>query len=158
MSPSRSVRLGFFVFVFLFASAAQAAGGASQSFDAKQKVLKKISFVKNSDLQFPEIVQGDGDTVLAPANGAQGTVSGQPNKSFTISFGASTITMNKVGVNNPNANQKITVKDFKTDQTNNVGTLDGNGNKAIKLGATSSPPATVEDGDYLGTFTVTVAY
>jgi hypothetical protein len=100
-----------------------------------------------------------GDALLytsAPVSGAGFEVTGS-NVAYKVTFGASTITINKTGGLPADV---MTVKEFKTNLgTTNVGTI-SSGSAYFAVGATLVVPATgtVATGSYTGQFSVTVTY
>ncbi|HET7101661.1 MAG TPA: DUF4402 domain-containing protein, partial [Terriglobia bacterium] len=92
-----------------------------------------------------------GGVVYADSTGqpAQFAVTGEPSHSFSITLGSPTITL--IG---PSGNMNFAL-------ASNLGALfnfSGTGTATLNLGGTLSVAANQSEGDYTGTFTVTVAY
>lgn len=92
-----------------------------------------------------------GGVLYAPSTGqvAQFSATGAPSHAFTITFGASSITLTGASGSMP----------FSL--TSNLGgssTFSAGGVATLNVGGTLSVGANQPEGDYIGTFTVTVAY
>jgi uncharacterized protein DUF4402 len=133
-------------------------------------VLRPLTIVKNSDLDFGElVVSGAGTAVIDPVSGALTTTglvthvgpaavaavfttTGSRNSNVHIRIPQSPITLTRVG-----GTQTMTVSAW---------TLDGNSNRRFPLttafsfavGATLTVAAGQADGSYVGAFDVTVQY
>jgi len=133
---------------------------SSTTADAVATVIASISITKTQNLNFGTAAPGDNaKAVLATdaTNAAAFTVSGQANKSYSITLPSTAITMTTSG-SAPIADRSIDVSNF-TSNPSGSGTLDGTGNQTLRVGATRDViRATQQAGDYSGTFTVTVAY
>jgi hypothetical protein len=155
----------------LYAAAAQAAPVAASKNDAgKATILKSLSIINKRGLDFGELVVGSaGTAVIDPLNGgvattgtvtpvgttahpATFTATGSKNSVVNIKLPTAAVTLNRVG-----GGGTMTVSNW---------TLDGKTNRKIPLnstfdfnvGATLNIGANQPDGDYVGSFTVTVQY
>jgi len=154
----------------LAASLAPSATAATGSASSQSVVLNPLSVVNTSDLDFGTIVAGPtaGTVTIAPATGARtvtgGTVAaggapgsatflatGVVNRLYLITLpGAPTTLANGTG-------GTMTVNNF----THDAGLLPriGNGGIAtVRVGARLNVNANQADGNYSGTFTVTIIY
>lgn len=155
----------------LLAAAASAAPVPASKNDAgKATILKSLSITKKADLEFGEIVVASaGTAVLDPVTGAvttTGTVTpvgttahpatftatGSKNSVVNIKVPTAAVTLNRVG-----GGGTMTVSNW---------TLDGKASRKFPLnsafdfnvGGTLNIGAGQPDGDYVGSFTVTVQY
>jgi hypothetical protein len=126
------------------------------------KVKQSIVLKKDRDLVFSDAVQGDAQPEVLGAtsqSAASFTVSGQPGRTYVVSFKSSSIFMT-TGKGDTTDSQ-IQVDNFTTDLSNGLGTLDSTtGKQTFGVGATRaaiSPTQIVAD-DYKGIFTVRVTY
>lgn len=130
---------------------------ASTSANSLITIIKQISILKVSDLQFAQKVQGGAAETVAPADAAAAefTVNGEANTPFTINLpgSISMITGDGVGVT-----KNITVDTF----AHNLGgspSLDADGEVTLKVGATHAAILSNQvPGSYSGSFTVEVVY
>lgn len=76
-------------------------------------------------------------------------VTGAPNSTFVVTFGDGSAT---------NGKSTITVDNFKTNLSGNVGTTDANGKAVFYVGGTAHIGLTNNSGAYVGSYTVTAAY
>jgi hypothetical protein len=155
----------------LLAAAAQAAPAPASKNDAgKATILRSLSIVDKTSLDFGELVVGSaGTAVIDPVSGAvttTGTITsvgttahpatftatGSKNSVVNIKLPTASITLNRVG-----GGGTMTVSNW---------TLDGKTNRKFPLnsafdfnvGATLNIGANQPDGDYVGSFSVTVQY
>jgi hypothetical protein len=159
----RSTRLAFCLLA-LSAPALFAADNATVT--ASARIYKPITLaLTNGGLSFGDIfTDPTGGTVTLDPAGVRSTsgpvlattgsayaaafaVTGKRNATYAITLPAS------ASLAGPGA--PMTVNGF---QTSAAGTLDGSGNQAFTLGATLAIGANQTDGDYSGTFSVSVAY
>jgi hypothetical protein len=159
--------LGALILTAFGASSLFAQSSATQSTTASARVLAKIQLAKLTDLNFGDLVAGAAaGTVVVDIAGARtstggvslaaGTVSqasftvtGEPNKSYTITVPAS-VTLNS-GANTMAVN--TFVLNPVTPATIPVG-----GTQALNIGATLNVGANQATGSYTNTFNVVVAY
>ena len=156
--------------LLLSAAATGAPVPATSNATGSASVLRPLTLLKNSDLDFGElIVGGAGTAVIDPLSGALTTTglishvgpaaqaavfttTGSRNSNVHIRIPQAPITITRVG-----GTQTMTVSAW---------TLDGNQNRKFPLtagfnfaiGATLTVAAGQADGTYLGTFDVTVQY
>jgi hypothetical protein len=154
----------------LFGSAVGAAVPATRDAAGRATVLKSLSVLKQTDLDFGEVVAaGAGTAVINPVSGAITTTgaivpvgtaahravftaTGSRNSVVIIRLPKNPITLKRVG-----GTETMTVSNW---------TLDGATNRRIPLGnafnfgvgGTLNVAAGQADGTYAGTFTVTVQY
>jgi len=155
----------------LLAAAAQAAPVPASKNDAgKATILRSLSIVDKTSLDFGELVVGSaGTAVIDPVSGAvttTGTITsvgttahpatftatGSKNSVVNIKLPTASITLNRVG-----GGGTMTVSNW---------TLDGKTNRKFPLnsafdfnvGATLNIGVNQPDGDYVGSFSVTVQY
>lgn len=152
------------------ASAASAAVAASQNANGHATLLSSLSVLKKSDLEFGElIVSGAGTAVIDPVSGsltttggvtqaaagahsATFTATGSKNSVVLIKLPKNPVTLTRVG-----GTETMTVANW---------TLDGSNLRRIPttdvfdfaVGATLNVGAAQADGDYVGSFAVTVQY
>lgn len=144
------------------------AQSASTSFNVGARIVTPISIVKNTDMNFGDVVPSAsaGTVVLTPAGvrsvtgganlgnpggtaAAAFTVSGQASSTYAITLpGTANITQ---GVNT------MSVSTF-TSSLGATGTLSAGGSQALTLGATLNVGATQAIGTYSGSFSVSVNY
>lgn len=134
-------------------------GGTSDSTSAKAKVnvKKSIKITKVSDMEFPQAYTGDAAASLDPSSGegAEFTVSGQKNQSYSISIPSSATMVTGDGVGD---DKQIAVSSFASNP-NASGDLGNSGSQSLRVGATRAAIRdTQEPGDYEVSFNVTVAY
>lgn len=127
-----------------------------------------LAVARNADLSFGKIVAGAsaGSVTIAPdgsrssgggtilgnattAGAAQFTVTGDPLTSYSITLPASTTLSSNTG--------SLTVDTFKS-SPEGVGTLDGQGQQTLSVGATVHVAGGQTTGSYSGSFTVLVSY
>ena len=157
--------------LLLVAAGADAAPVAATTNDAgKATILKSLSIVKKADLDFGELVVASaGTAVLDPVSGAVSTTgtitpvgttahpatftaTGSKNSVVNIRLPSAAVTLNRVG-----GGGTMTVSNWTVDgKTNRKFPLNSafDFNVAGTLNVGSAQP----DGDYVGTFTVTVQY
>ena len=154
----------------LGSAAAFGAVPATKNDAGKATILKSLSVVRKSDLEFGElVVAGSGTAVIDPVSGsltttgpvikvgttahpAVFTATGSKNSIVLIHLPTSAVTLTRVG-----GGGTMTVSNW---------TLDGNTSRRIPqnsafdfaVGATLNVAAGQADGDYSGTFSVTVQY
>jgi hypothetical protein len=132
------------------------AQAASTTANAVQIVFPAISITKDSDLDFGSAPQGDAAKVVAPVSSSAAgfTVSGDPNRAYTITIPASASMVTTGG----GAKKTIAVTSFVSSPSG-TGTIGANGTQTLKVGATRA--ALEKDqvaGRYSGAFTVSVVY
>lgn len=138
--------------------------GASATALATARVITAIGISKNSDLAFGEGNPGDGnktvtaDATATPQN-ASFTVSGEPNRTYSISLPSDGVTVLITGAGDT-PTTRIPINQFVSYPTAaSGGNLDSGGSQALIVGATRSALAADQaTGAYSGTFTVTVVY
>jgi hypothetical protein len=161
------VAIGFIALGLLTTATASAQSSATTSASASARVLAKITLAKVTDLNFGDLVAGAAlGTVVVDTAGARtstggvslavGTVSqasftvtGEPNKTYTIAAPASVVINS--GANN------MTVNTF-TSNLASPATFPAGGSQTLNLGATLNVGANQATGSYTNTFNVTVAY
>lgn len=154
--------------LWLAAGAASAQSSATQSTTVSARVLAKIQLTKNTDLNFGDLVAGasagtvvittagvrssTGGVALAVGTVSQAgfTVTGEPNKTYTITVPGS------VTLNGPGGNTML-VNAFVLNPTTPA-TLPVGGTMPLNIGATLNVAANQVTGSYTNTFNVTVAY
>jgi len=154
--------------MWLAAGAMYAQSSATASTTASARVLAKIQLTKNTDLNFGDLVAGaSAGTVVVTTAGAKSatggvtlavgtvsqasfTVTGEPNKTYTITVPAS-VTLNGPGGNN------MIVNGFVLNPTSPA-TLPAGGTAPLNIGATLNVAANQVTGTYSNTFNVVVAY
>jgi hypothetical protein len=130
---------------------------ASATSNAVQVVFEAISITTNSNLDFGSAPQGDAAKAVAAsdASAASFTVSGDPNRAYTITIPRS-VTMATDG--GGAANKEIAVSDFVSSPSG-TGTIGAGGTQSLKVGATRAALASDQTaGSYTGAFTVSVVY
>jgi len=144
-------------------AAAKDAGGAAT-------ILKSLSLLKISDLEFGEIVvAGAGTAVINPVSGAittTGPLTLIGTAAHPATFKATGSRNSVVNIRLPNAAVTLTRVGGGGTMTVSNWTLDGNNNRKIPLnsafnfnvGGTLNVGAGQPDGTYTGTFTITVQY
>lgn len=138
---------------------AEGGSSASTSASALATVIASISISKNRDLVFGEAAPGDSAKTVAPAESASAefSVTGQPNKSYSISLPGN-IDMVKSGGSSSNPDQVISVSSFASNPSGS-GNLGAGGSQTLNVGASRAAiRATQETGSYAGSFTLTVTY
>jgi hypothetical protein len=132
------------------------------------RIIAPIALSKNQDLDMGLVIPGTtlGTVTLNPSTGAQGTtggvvyaattgqpaqfaVTGAPSHNFSITLGASTITLT-----GPSGSMNLSL----TSSLGTLSTFSGAGTATLNLGGTLNVAANQAEGDYTGTLTVTVAY
>lgn len=127
-----------------------------------------LSISRDLDLSFGAVVPGPSSgTVTVTPEGARSssggvtlgssagvapsvfTVSGEPGLAFSIVLASSTTLSD--------GSSTMTVDSF-TSSPESTGTLDGSGNREIRVGATLHVAAAQASGSYAGSFSVMVAY
>lgn len=144
--------------------------------NAKCTIIAPISIAAVTELEFGDIIAGDGDVIVSVGNartipgallaGTQlGTVTaatfdikGEPAYTYAITLPADgDVTISEPGL------ASMAVKTFnclstETSATDGTGKLDGSGDDVVTVGATLDVETSQTQGDYTGTFSVTVAY
>lgn len=154
----------------LLAASPAAAAPVTASAGGKATVLRPLTVLKQADLEFGElVVNGAGTAVMNPVTGAMSTTgpvtpvgapghpalftsTGSKNMVVLIRIPNSPVTLTRVG-----GTETMTVSNW---------TLDGSTNRKIPqnnafnfaVGGTLNIAAGQVDGNYTGTFTVTVQY
>lgn len=132
------------------------------------RLIAPIALLRTQDLDMGIVVPGStsGSVTLNPATGAQGvtggvlyasgsgqpaqfSATGEPNHAFSITLGSPT-----VALSGPGGTMSLSL----TASPSGLATFNGSGTATLSLGGTLSVGANQAEGDYLGTFTVTVAY
>lgn len=170
LSLSRTPVLGLGAALLLLSSGPAAAVSATKDATGTATVLHPLTVVKVADLDFGTIiVSGAGTAVLDPTSGAvtttgpltisgtgahpaKFTTTGSRNSNVHLRVPQQPITLTRVG-----GTETMTVSNF---------TVDGATNRKIPLsqtfdfavGGTLNVAAGQADGNYLGTFTMTVQY
>ena len=160
---------------FALAASSQA-HAASDNAGAFATVVAPIAIDKTADLNFGEVAANGvaGTVVMSPtgsrsstdgatlgsavgASAASFTVSGNPSAAYTIML-PGTITLNLV-VKNAGGPTSMDVDNFTSTPTvADGGTIGGGGTQTLNVGATLNVQAFQTQGDYSGSFEVTVAY
>lgn len=151
-------------------AASAAAVQAAKNDAGKATILKSLSLVRQSDLEFGQlVVSGAGTAVINPVSNAL-TTTGPVTKVGTTAHAA---TFTATGSRNsiviirvPNSAVTLTRVGGGGTMTVSNWTLDGTINRRIpqnnafnfSVGGTLNVGAAQPDGDYVGTFTVTVLY
>jgi hypothetical protein len=155
--------------LLLASSAAAAPVSATKNAGGTATVLKSLSLLKTADLEFGEVVvAGAGTAVINPVSGAI-TTTGLLTPIGAVHPATFTATGSKNSVVNirlPNAAVTLTRVGGGGTMTVSNWTLDGNSNRKIPLnsafsfnvGGTLNVAAAQPDGNYTGTFTITVQY
>lgn len=172
----------FFIFLLVLVFSAGsifAQNSATGTADVTIQLVKGLSIQASGDLNFGEqIVAATNQTYTeAPggANGVQFDVTGHPNRSVTVDY-TPTVTLNNDAwvTANGGTNSTLTFT-ADLDETGSTSTYSGANNVTdlqsltlsnvsgvgklyMWLGGSVDVPSTAEAGDYVGTFTVTVAY
>ena len=152
------------------AAAAAAPVPATANAKGTATVLKPLSVVKKADLDFGElIVSGAGTAVIDPTAGTLTTTGAVVKVGTTAHAATFTTTGSKnsvVHIRLPSASTTLTRVGGGGTMTVSNWTLDGSTNRKIPLtrafdfsvGGTLNVGANQLDGDYAGTFTITVEY
>lgn len=130
---------------------------ASASPNATLTALTMIGLTKLSDLAFGVAARNDSVKAITAGSGgsASFTVSGEANRSYSITL-PSSVTLT-TGAGNT-ANTQIVVNSF-TSSPASPATLSAGGTQTLYVGATRAAiSGTQTQGNYTGSFTVTVAY
>jgi hypothetical protein len=156
--------------LLLGASAPAAAVPASKNDAGKATILKSLSIVGKTTLDFGELVVATaGTAVIDPVSGAvttTGTITPVGTTAHPATFTATGSKNSVVNIRIPTAAITLTRVGGGGTMTVSNWTLDGKANRKFPLnsafdfnvGATLNVGAGQPDGDYLGTFTVTVQY
>lgn len=134
------------------------ADAASTTANALQTVVAAIQIVKVADLNFGSAPQGDPLKLVAPAAGADFTVSGAASTAYTISLPAdATVIMQTAG---GGLYKDIPVNSFvSTPAAGANGMLGAGGTQTLRVGATRAAlDASQVLGAYTASFTVDVIY
>lgn len=159
----------------LASTAAFAAGtSASDNATAKVKIRKAITLTNTAGLDFGGIVvsgnAADSGTVTVSAAGALSTSGASVNGTFNSSAAAAftvggsknatyTITLPSGAVSlTGSAGGTLSVGSFTSATSSGTATLNGSGTDTLTVGATLTVPGDATEGDYTGSFSVTVAY
>ena len=156
--------------LLLAASAAAAAVPASKNDAGKATILKSLSIVGKTTLDFGELVVATaGTAVIDPVSGAvttTGTITRVGTSAHPATFTATGSKNSVVNIKIPTAAITLTRVGGGGTMTVSNWTLDGKASRKFPLnsafdfnvGATLNVGTGQPDGDYLGTFTVTVQY
>lgn len=136
---------------------------AQRAAQGRVKIIKALSIVKNSDLNFPSAVQGDGAATVPSgtsenASNASFTVNGQANTSYNIILpNNGTVQMITAG---GGLNKSINVDNFTSFPAPGAnGLLNGSGTQKIFVGATRAVISSNQvTGNYTTSFQITVIY
>jgi hypothetical protein len=143
---------------------------ASTNDAGKATILKSLSIVKKADLDFGELVVSTaGTAVIDPVSGAvttTGTITPVGTAAHPATFTATGSKNSVVNIKVPTAAVTLTRVGGGGTMTLSNWTLDGKANRKFPLnsafdfnvGGTLNIGAGQPDGDYVGTFTVTVQY
>ena len=154
----------------LAAPAAAAPVAASKNDAGRATILKSLSVVNKTTLDFGELVVASaGTAVIDPVSGAvttTGTITRVGTTAHPATFTATGSKNSVVNIKIPTAAITLTRVGGGGTMTVSNWTLDGKSNRKFPLnsafdfnvGATLNIGAGQPDGDYLGTFTVTVQY
>lgn len=125
---------------------------ASANTQARQRTIASITITKLSDLSFGESIQGDPAKIIPPTSqGASFRVTGERNRAYSILLPSNVNIRNSTG-------QELNVSSFQSNPAN-TSTLKNNGSDTLFIGATlQSLSQSQAQGNYSGTFTVSVAY
>jgi hypothetical protein len=168
--PARLARIFAFLALALSASAAAAAVSARQDATGQASVLSSLSVLKQSDLDFGElVVSGAGTAVVDPVSGSTSTTGGVTPVGTTAHPAVFTATGSKnsiVHIRVPTTAVTLTRVGGGGTMTVSNWTLDGSLNRKVPMtssfnfavGGTLNVAANQPDGVYAGTFTVTVQY
>src|SRR6185437_14912350 len=132
------------------------------------RIIASIAVSKTQDLDMGTVIPGStaGSVTLNPTSGAQGvtggilyaatsgqpalfSVTGAPSHAFTITFGASPITLTGTAG---------TMSLALSSSLSSPATFNGAGTATLGVGGTLAVGANQAEGNYVGTLTVTVAY
>ena len=132
------------------------------------RIIASVAVSKTQDLDMGTVIPGStaGSVTLNPTSGAQGitggilyaattgqpalfSVTGAPSHAFTITFGASPITLTAASG---------TMSLSLSSSLSSPATFNGAGTATLGVGGTLSVGANQAEGNYVGTLTVTVAY
>ena len=132
---------------------------ASDTAQALAVVTAAISIAQVSDLDFGSAAQGDGASTVAPASGAEFTVTGQASTAYTITLPADS-TVQMITGGGATADEQIDVDSFVSVPAAGAnGLLSGAGSQTLNVGATRAAlGASQTAGSYAATFTVDVVY
>jgi len=163
--PRGLILLGLAIGPALFAAEA---GAATATANVTASIVPAITITKDTDMSFADVVAGasagtvvlstagtrsvTGGTTLGNAAGtaaAAFTVTGDPSSTYSITLPAFA-TINSGG-------NTMTVNTFVSNPSG-TGTLSGGGTQSLSVGATLQVGASQVQGNYSGTFDVTVAY
>lgn len=162
------------VAIFAFSTISFGQGNtASDDASVGARIITPIAITNTASMEFGNLLEtGSEYTVVLGTEGTttgdnrptglEGTirsagfdVAGESGATYTITLPASVI-LNNGGTGSGN---QMTLNNFTSSKTNNIGTLDSNsGNDSFTVGASLTVKATQNSGDYEGTFTVTVNY
>lgn len=156
---------------FACADAGAQQNTATTTANANARIITAIDITRTAHLNFGDVVAGGtpGTVVLTagatPARSSTGgvtlgnsttvsdaifTVSGEPLSTYAITLPGSAVTITSGG-------NDMTVDTF-TSSPNATGALDGGGTQTLYVGATLHVAANQPNGQYSGTFSVTVTY
>jgi hypothetical protein len=158
------------------ASVFAAGNSATTAANAKVKIRKAITLTKTADLDFGGIVISAAGTaadtaVLSPANvltapGTNGTIVGTFNTTAPAAFNVTgtksatyAVTLPAAPITLVGPGGGVTVGTFTSTSGSGTNTLSAAaGTDTLSVGGTLTVPQTTVDGDYTGSFSVTVAY
>lgn len=124
------------------------------SAQAKVVVQSALSISKSKDLDFGSAFTGDSAVTISPSNGASFSVTGEPNRQFSILLPTS-VTMNTGG---GSTSEQILVNSFVSSPSGSA-TLSAGGIQTVNVGATRAALLPNQSsGDYSVSFTVVVTY
>ena len=135
---------------------------------ARAKIVPVLSVEKSADLDFGEVGSGNTPgTVVLPPQGARsatgGVRLGNPGRATSARIEVVGMRRTTYALTLPTSmiltdgSHTMLVDTFRS-HAGNIGTLNGEGEQALRLGATLHLGANQTPGDYAGTFVVTVAY
>ena len=164
----KKVLLGAAVLAAISLTQTVNAQSASASFTASARIVTPISIVRNTDMNFGDVVpSGAAGTVVLSTAGARsvtgganlGNASGTSAATFTVSGqGLSTYAITLPAAANITSGANTMSVGTFTSSPAATGTLAAGGTQALALGATLSVGASQATGSYTGSFNVSVVY
>lgn len=158
-----------------FAATAAHAAPQSQGADARAKVLKRLTLTKTSDLDFGIVVPSttaagtvtvnntetaatcsSGMTCTKAASASRFTVTGSKNEALTVSYPATVTLQQTAGTGTATGTGTAMVVTLAARPT--APRLDNKGDYSFAIGGSLAVGADQADGNYAGTFNVTVDY